>query len=50
MAKSLLHAARETYSVANAVFAIIKGHLSTFTTHKNKFRMAISNGEFHEIK
>jgi hypothetical protein len=30
MAKSLLHAARETYSVANAVFAIIKGHLSTF--------------------
>lgn len=26
MAKSLLHAASETYSVSNAVFAIIKGH------------------------
>ncbi|KAK3165635.1 hypothetical protein QOZ80_1AG0035840 [Eleusine coracana subsp. coracana] len=26
MAKSLLHAARETYSVGNAVFAIIRGH------------------------
>ena len=30
MAKSLLHAASEKYSVSNAVFAIIKGYFSYF--------------------
>ena len=35
MAKSLLHAASETCSVSNAVFAIIKG-LDSFLYHAQK--------------
>jgi sphingosine kinase len=45
MAKSLLHAASEKYSVSNAVFAIIKGYFSNFfpTYHAQNY---MTHGDF----
>lgn len=48
MAKSLLHAASEKYSVSNAVFAIIKGYFSNLFSPimlKTTWSMEISSGE-----
>lgn len=48
MAKSLLHAASEKYSVSNAVFAIIKGYFSNLFPPimlKTAWHMEISGGE-----